>query len=59
MRSIILGLNGRQRYDFSPEDISLIKTKMEAIKKGGSKEEVEELLNEITGKIQPLERQLN
>jgi len=53
MRSIILGLNEKQSSDFSPEDISLIKTKMEAIKKGGSKEEVGELLNEITGKIQP------
>lgn len=53
MRSIILGLNGKQSSDFSLEDISLIRTKMEAIKKGVSKKEVEGLLNEITGKIQP------
>ena len=53
MRSIILGLNGKQSSDFSPDDLALIKSKMEAIKKGGSKEEVGELLNEITGKIQP------
>lgn len=53
MRSTILGLNGKQSSDFSPEDISLIKTKMNAIKNGKNKEEVEGLLREIAGKIQP------
>ena len=57
MRSIILGLNGKQSSDFSPDDLALIKSKMEAIKKGGSKGELLTLMTDIFQTIPNLKLQ--
>ena len=57
VRSIILGLNEKQSSDFSPDDLALIKSKMEAIKKGGSKGELLTLMTDIFQTIPNLKLQ--